>query len=192
MSDLVAPRRGRLRSVRWTRVGHGLYRPRTGAPPDGDDQVGSPGWCAGVAAWRLVLPASGAFTRLTAAALYGWRLPPLPKDLPVFASVSHAESRPRRLREADAVLGRPYRIERLRPWYAALAGSLFTPAGTARPRRRWSLPGGTTTWGPPMDPARRWVTNDRNQASNPSFLTHRSARAPRGPDRVLPAVRTRR
>jgi hypothetical protein len=47
-------------------------------------------------AWRLVLPPSGMFTHLTAAAEYGWWLPPLPDDIPVFASTDKRENRPER------------------------------------------------------------------------------------------------
>jgi hypothetical protein len=67
-------------------VAHGLYRP--GSPPGGLHED--------LLAWRLVLPGSGAFTHLTAAAEYGWWLPPLPHDLPIFAAICRAESRPQR------------------------------------------------------------------------------------------------
>ena len=43
-----------------------------------------------------MLPRSGAFTHLTAAAVRGWWLPPVPDDLPVFVSMSARESRPQR------------------------------------------------------------------------------------------------
>jgi len=43
-----------------------------------------------------VLPPSGAFTHLTAAAEYGLWLPPLPPNLPIFASMSRDETRPHR------------------------------------------------------------------------------------------------
>jgi hypothetical protein len=46
-------------------------------------------------AWQLLLPASASFTHLTAAALRGWRLPPLPDDLPVFACLPRTHPRPR-------------------------------------------------------------------------------------------------
>lgn len=80
------PVRGHLRSTSWTRVSHGLYKPAS--------ELG--GLREDLAAWALVLPASGCFTHLTAARLLGWWLPPLPADLPVFASMSKAENRPRR------------------------------------------------------------------------------------------------
>lgn len=75
--------RGRRRGGRWTRVGHGLY------VPAGDD--GPP-----LAAWHLVLPASGAFTGLTAAGLHGLWLPPLPVGTPTFVAVRDGGTAPRR------------------------------------------------------------------------------------------------
>jgi very-short-patch-repair endonuclease len=80
--------RGRRRGPAWTKVDHGLYRP-----------AGSfAGLHEELLAWTLVLPPSGAFTHLTAAAFRGWWLPPLPGDLPVFVSMSAKESRPQRAR----------------------------------------------------------------------------------------------
>jgi hypothetical protein len=43
------------------------------------------------------------------------------------------------LRDADLSLGREHRPERVRRWYAMLAGSLFTPSGTSRFRERIGL-----------------------------------------------------
>lgn len=86
MDDEVGPRRGHLRSKLWVPVSHGLYKPRRDV--DGPLQD--------LEAWQLVLPPGGAFTHLTAAAVFGWWLPPLPEDLPVFAAVPHSGSRPRR------------------------------------------------------------------------------------------------
>lgn len=86
MDDDMGPRRGHLRSRLWVPVSHGLYKPRR----DIDGPLHD------LAAWRLVLPPGGAFTHLTAAAVFGWWLPPLPADLPVFAAVPHSGSRPRR------------------------------------------------------------------------------------------------
>jgi hypothetical protein len=43
-----------------------------------------------------VLPASAGFTHLTAAAAYGWWLPPLPQQLPVFVTMPADAARPRR------------------------------------------------------------------------------------------------
>lgn len=77
---------GRRRGGRWAKVSHGLYRPSS-------DLVGQR---QDLAAWQLVLPPSGAFTHLTAAREYGWWLPPLPDDLPVFVSMSREEARPKR------------------------------------------------------------------------------------------------
>ena len=80
------PVRGHLRSASWTKVSHGLYKPASDLDDSRED----------LAAWALVLPASGCFTHLTAARLLGWWLPPLPAELPVFASMSKTENRPRR------------------------------------------------------------------------------------------------
>lgn len=77
---------GHLRSRDWVRVSHGLYRPDLEASGLHDELL----------AWRLVLPLSGAFTHLTAAAEHGLWLPPLPPGLPIFASMSRAEARPAR------------------------------------------------------------------------------------------------
>lgn len=86
MDEKIGPRRGHVRSKLWVPVSHGLYKPRRDV--DGPLQD--------LAAWQLVLPPGGALTHLTAAAAYGWWLPPLPGDMPVFAAVPHAGSRPRR------------------------------------------------------------------------------------------------
>ncbi|MGI8530401.1 MAG: hypothetical protein ACR2KO_13095 [Geodermatophilaceae bacterium] len=42
------------------------------------------------------------------------------------------------LRDADEALGRAHEPARIRPWHAALAESLFTPAGTGRLLARWA------------------------------------------------------
>ncbi len=63
------------------RVGHGLYR-----RSDATD----------LQAWQLVLPPSGRFTHLTAAAALGWSLPPLPAALPIFVALERGDSRPQR------------------------------------------------------------------------------------------------
>src|SRR5689334_17327841 len=63
--------RGHRRTREWHRVSHGIYRPLDGRDLDG---------------WTLLLPPGGRFTHLTAAALYGWWLPPLPAGLPVVAA----------------------------------------------------------------------------------------------------------
>jgi hypothetical protein len=48
-----------------------------------------------LAAWLLVLPPDAVFTHVTAAWLYGWWLPRLPDEVPVFAATT-AHTRPRR------------------------------------------------------------------------------------------------
>lgn len=68
--------RGRRRGAQWVRVSHGLYR-----PADAEDAFRSE-----LQAWRRVLPEGAAFTHLTGARARGWWLPPLPDDVPVFAS----------------------------------------------------------------------------------------------------------
>jgi hypothetical protein len=67
----------------WVQVGHGLHS----LSPSGQSELH---------AWQLVLPPSGRFTHLTAASAYGLWLPPVPADLPVFASIDHEDNRPRR------------------------------------------------------------------------------------------------
>jgi very-short-patch-repair endonuclease len=66
-------------------MSHGLYLPK--APP--------PSLIEKLQAWSLVLPATAAFTHLTAAELYGWWLPEAPPH-PVFAALRKADPRPRR------------------------------------------------------------------------------------------------
>lgn len=75
MDEKIGPRRGHVRSKPWVPVSHGLYKPRRDVDRPLQD----------LAAWQLVLPPGGALTHLTAAAAYGWWLPPLPGDMPVFA-----------------------------------------------------------------------------------------------------------
>jgi very-short-patch-repair endonuclease len=77
--------RGRQRLRGWERMSHGLYVPN--AP--------SRGLVEDLRAWSLVLPATAAFTHLTAAELKGWWLPDAPPH-PVFAVMSEADPRPRR------------------------------------------------------------------------------------------------
>lgn len=85
-TDDWGPRRGLKRNRQWRTVSHGLHRPVAAARgPHGD-----------LPAWQLVLPDSGRFTHLTAAGVYGWWLPPLPDDIPVFAAQSRDDPRPRR------------------------------------------------------------------------------------------------
>lgn len=44
------------------------------------------------------------------------------------------------LRDADFSVGRAHQPERIRPWHALLADSLFTPSGQVGVLRRWGLP----------------------------------------------------
>lgn len=80
------PKRGRVRRKEYVLVSRGLHLPSDLA----DDQLSR------LNAWVLVLPPSGCFTHVTAAAVYGWHLPALPEDTPVFAAMHEAECRPRR------------------------------------------------------------------------------------------------
>ncbi len=58
-----------------------------------------------LAAWRLVLPPDAVFTHVTAAELYGWWVPKLPAEVPVFAATT-ADNRPRRAGLICSRLGR--------------------------------------------------------------------------------------
>lgn len=93
--------RGHLRGPKWVQVSHGLHRPALETSGLHEDLL----------AWRLVLPASGAFTHLTAAEEYGLWLPPLPAGVPVFASMYRHDTRPRREGLQVARLAAPPRIE---------------------------------------------------------------------------------
>jgi very-short-patch-repair endonuclease len=66
-------------------MSHGLYIPKA-QPPSLIEKL---------QAWNLVLPATAAFTHLTAAELYGWWLPEAPPHA-VFAALRKADPRPRR------------------------------------------------------------------------------------------------
>ena len=79
--------RGHRRGQDWINVSYGLHRPAHQPA----------GLHTDLLAWRLVLPPSGAFTHLTAAAVHGLWLPPLPPNLPIFASMSRDESRRQRV-----------------------------------------------------------------------------------------------
>lgn len=92
MGDADEPVLGHRRGPAWARVSYGLHR-AADHDSDGPD----------LEAWSLVLPEESAFTHLTAAAQFGWWLPPLPGDLPLFAAVPHRGTRPRR---AGLVVGR--------------------------------------------------------------------------------------
>ncbi|NYD56095.1 hypothetical protein BKA08_000333 [Nocardioides marinisabuli] len=76
---------GHVRSRDWERLGYGLHR-RT----DSQDQ-----W-ADLLAWQQVLDDSVAFSHLTAAAVHGWWLPPLPPLRPVFVATGRGQPRVRR------------------------------------------------------------------------------------------------
>ncbi len=77
---------GAVRRHGWNRVAYGLYRRDATA----DERL------ADLVAWQQVLPTTGCLTHLTAAALHGLWLPPLPDDLPVFVSLHKGQARPKR------------------------------------------------------------------------------------------------
>ena len=98
---------GRRRGRAWTPVAYGIHR-----PSDVDDPA-----VADLLGWQLALPPFGRFTHLTAATAYGWWLPPLPDDLPVFAAVPRQGNRPQRagLRVArHEVLAEPVMVDGIR------------------------------------------------------------------------------
>jgi len=78
------PFRGHIRKRDWERVSFGLYAP---ARPTTLTEV--------LRSWQLVLPATAAFSHLTAAAFRGWWMP-APIVHPVFAAMSADDPRPRR------------------------------------------------------------------------------------------------
>ena len=92
------PVRGRYRSPSYRRVSHGLMVLKLAA----DEAVER---LRDLAAWRLVLPPDAVFTHVTAAELYGWWLPKLPAEVPVFAATT-ADNRPRRAGLICSRLGR--------------------------------------------------------------------------------------
>jgi hypothetical protein len=72
---------GEVRLAGFRRISHGLYlRERPHLSNDEEFR-------RDLRAWLCVLPAGAVFTHVTAARLRGWRLPPLPEQLPVFAAV---------------------------------------------------------------------------------------------------------
>ena len=81
----VQPQRGCLRRRDWYRLSRGLYLPAA----TGEDLLTQ------MAAWRLVLPPTSAFSHLTAAELYGWWQPALVPH-PVFAALWQSTTFPRR------------------------------------------------------------------------------------------------
>lgn len=90
MKNNDAPIRGEVRRLGFRRVSHGLFLPLR------SDLSADVEFVRDLRAYQLVLPASAVFTHVTAARLYGWRLPKLPSDVPVFAAVRGDTSRPRR------------------------------------------------------------------------------------------------
>jgi hypothetical protein len=76
--------RGRRRGTAWVRVTRGLHRRAGVADP----------WRTELRAWQLLLPAEAAYSALTAAALRGWDLPPLPDHLPVCAAMPYGVTAP--------------------------------------------------------------------------------------------------
>lgn len=82
MSDVPIPIRGRSPGSGWRRLTHGIHVPA--ALSTTGDLVG----------WQLLLPARACFTHLTGAAIRGWWLPPIPAELPVFASLGQSDPRP--------------------------------------------------------------------------------------------------
>ena len=84
MPDVPDVARGRRRGTAWVRVTRGLHRRAGVADP----------WRTELRAWQLLLPAEAAYSALTAAALRGWDLPPLPGQLPVCAAMSYGVTAP--------------------------------------------------------------------------------------------------
>lgn len=78
---------GEVRRAGWRRVARGVYVPAT--EPSTTAQQAH--------AWRCLLGDGVTFTGLTAAALRGWWLPALPKDVPTFIAISERDVRPRRV-----------------------------------------------------------------------------------------------
>lgn len=76
VTPLAVVRTGRARSG-FVRVSRGRYRPALD-PAELIDTL---------LAWQFALPPESAFSHLTAALVRGWWVPPLPRDLPVFAAV---------------------------------------------------------------------------------------------------------
>jgi hypothetical protein len=83
------------------RVSHGLFLPlEPGLTPRAE-------FLRDLLAWQKVLPASAAFTHVTAARVLGWQLPSLPEQVPVFAAVSGDVTRPQRAGLVYSRLVRP-------------------------------------------------------------------------------------
>lgn len=82
--------RGEVRQVGYLRVSHGVFRRETPGLSADDTFIHE------MRAWLLVLPGGAVFTHVTAARLFGWRMPPLPEQVPVFAAIHGADLGPRR------------------------------------------------------------------------------------------------
>jgi hypothetical protein len=90
MQNDDVPIRGNVRRAGFRRVAHGVFRRRVeGLSADEEFE-------RDLRAWLLVLPDSAVFTHLTGARCLGWRLPPLPEGVPVFAAVHGGECHARR------------------------------------------------------------------------------------------------
>lgn len=99
------PIRGHIRTKGHRRVSHGLFlKTRDGLDPHAE-------WLRDLHAWRAVLPETAVFTHLTAARLYGWQLPRLPEQVPVFAAVARNDRHPRRAGLVCSRLVRPVRAQ---------------------------------------------------------------------------------
>ncbi len=83
------PIRGEVRLADHRRVSHGLFLKIRDGLSDDDE------FRRELRAFLLVLPPDAVFTHVTAARLLSWRLPALPEQVPVFASVQ-GRRRPRR------------------------------------------------------------------------------------------------
>ncbi len=83
------PIRGEVRLADCRRVSHGLFLKIRDGLSDHDE------FRRELRAFLLVLPPEAVFTHVTAARLLSWRLPALPEQVPVFASVQ-GHRRPRR------------------------------------------------------------------------------------------------
>jgi hypothetical protein len=90
MSIDDTPIRGAVRQAGFRRVAHGLFLRCV------DGLSAAEEFDRDLRAWLLVLPEGAVFTHVTGARLLGWRLPALPAQVPVFASVHGGERRARR------------------------------------------------------------------------------------------------
>jgi hypothetical protein len=83
------PVRGHVRAVGHERVTHGFFLPEV----HDEDPHGH--WSRTLHTW-LGVAEDAVFTHITAARLYGWELPKLPEQVPVFIAVGKDGRRPRR------------------------------------------------------------------------------------------------